>query len=91
MSNWFIKCLDKYFTPLVERMKQELLKLPVTLSGEVPTQVIKESTYTNSNVIYGYTAQEGFIKIDKYLFMNIQRVEIITFPWGFTRSVKAFL
>ncbi len=26
MSNWIVKCADKYFAPFVERMKQELLK-----------------------------------------------------------------
>lgn len=40
MSNWIIRCAEKYFTPFEERMKQELLSLPVTQSDETPTQVI---------------------------------------------------
>ena len=28
MSNWIIKCADRYFAPFVERMKQELFSLP---------------------------------------------------------------
>lgn len=40
MSNWIIRCAEKYFAPFVERMKQELLSLPVTQSDETPTQVI---------------------------------------------------
>ena len=28
MSNWIIWCADRYFAPFVERMRQELLKLP---------------------------------------------------------------
>lgn len=42
MSNWILRCAERYFTPFVERMKQELLSLPVTQADETPTQVIKE-------------------------------------------------
>lgn len=42
MSNWMVGSTSRYFTPLVERMKQELLKLPVTQSDETPTQVIRD-------------------------------------------------
>lgn len=48
MSNWIIRCSKKYFKPFVERMKQELLKLPVTQSDETPTQVIGESDHPDS-------------------------------------------
>ena len=48
MSNWIIRSSEKYFAPFVERMKQELLKLPVTQSDETPTQVIKDSSHPNS-------------------------------------------
>lgn len=42
MSNWVIGSANRYFTPLVECMKKELLKLPVTQSDETPTQVIRD-------------------------------------------------
>lgn len=45
MSNWIIKCADRYFAPFVERMKQELLSLPVTQADETPTQVIRDSDH----------------------------------------------
>lgn len=48
MSNWIVKCAGRYFTAFVGRMKQKLLKLPVTQSDETPTQVIKESEHPNS-------------------------------------------
>ena len=48
MSNWIIRSSEKYFTPFVERLKWELLKLPVTQSDETPTQVIQDSTHPNS-------------------------------------------
>ena len=48
MSNWIIRCAEKYFAPFVDRMKQELLSLPVTQSDETPTQVIGDSDRPNS-------------------------------------------
>lgn len=42
MSNWMIGSANRYFAPLVECMKRELLKLPVTQSDETPTQVIHD-------------------------------------------------
>jgi len=42
MSNWIIQCSGRYFEPLVERMTQKLLSLPVTQSDETPTQVIHD-------------------------------------------------
>lgn len=42
MSNWMINSSRRYLAPLVECMKQELLKLPVTQSDETPTQVIND-------------------------------------------------
>lgn len=42
MSNWMIGSANRYFAPLVECMRQELLKLPVTQSDETPTQVIRD-------------------------------------------------
>jgi len=48
MSNWIIKCTDRYLTSLWERMKEELLKLPVTQSDETPTQVIQDGKHLGS-------------------------------------------
>lgn len=48
MSNWIIKCSNKYFAPFIERMKQELLSLHVTQSDETPTWVIGDSDHPNS-------------------------------------------
>ena len=47
MSNWIIRCAEKYFAPFMDRMKQELLSLPATQSDETPTQVIGDSDRPN--------------------------------------------
>lgn len=48
MANWIIQCANKYFAPFVQRMKQELLCLPVTQADETPTQVIEDSDHPNT-------------------------------------------
>lgn len=48
MSNWIVLCAGKYFAAFVERMKQELLMLPVTQSDETPTQVLKDGDHPGS-------------------------------------------
>lgn len=48
MSNWIISCSQRYFAPLVERMRQKLLSLPVTQSDETPTQVIRDGKRAGS-------------------------------------------
>ena len=64
MSNWIIRCADKYFAPFVERMKQELLKLPVTQSDETPTQVIKDSEHPNTKC-YMWVHRSGELYKDR--------------------------
>lgn len=56
MSNWIIGSATRYFAPLVEGMKKELLKLPVTQSDETPTQVILDDKNPGSK-IYMWGAQ----------------------------------
>lgn len=48
MSNWIINSSDRYFALLVGRMRQELLKLPVTQADETPTQVIHDDRHPGS-------------------------------------------
>ena len=48
MANWITGSSDRYFAALVERMKQELLTLPVTQSDETPTQVINDDRHPGS-------------------------------------------
>ncbi|MDO4649730.1 MAG: IS66 family transposase [Eubacteriales bacterium] len=47
-SGWIINCSEKYFTAFVERLRQELLKLPVTQCDETPTQVLRDAACPNS-------------------------------------------
>ena len=42
MANWTIKCADDYITPVVDRMKELLLKRDILHADETPVQVLKE-------------------------------------------------
>ena len=66
MSNWIVLCAKKYFEAFVERMKQELLALPVTQSDETPTQVIKDSDQPNSRC-YMWVHRSGELYKDRQI------------------------
>ncbi len=42
MANWTIQCAERYFRPLYERLKAELLSLHVTQCDETPVQVVND-------------------------------------------------
>lgn len=64
MSNWIVGCSNKYFETFVKRMKQELLKLPVTQSDETPTQVINDSDHKGSKC-YMWVHRSGELYRDR--------------------------
>ena len=42
MANWVIRCSQDYFKPIVEKLKEELLKRDIVHCDETPVQVLKE-------------------------------------------------
>ena len=42
MANWVIRCSEDYFTPVIERLREELLKRDIVHCDETPVQVLKE-------------------------------------------------
>ena len=91
MSNWIINCSHKYFTPFVERMKQELLKLPVTQSDETPTQVIKESNHPNSKCYMWVHRSGEFYKKRQIVVYEYQKGRDHQIPLDFYRNYKGVL
>lgn len=91
MSNWIIKCADKYFAPFVERMKEELLKLPVTQSDETPTQVIQESEHPNSKC-YMWVHRSGELYPDRPIVIyEYQKGRDHHIPLEFYKDYKGVL
>lgn len=91
MSNWIIRCSDRYFTPLWERMKKELLKLPVTQSDETPTQVIHDGKHPGSkSYMWVHRSGEFFLENPIVLY-EYQTGRAHGFPLEFYRNYKGVL
>ena len=91
MSNWIVKCADKYFAPFVERMKQELLRLPVTQSDETPTQVIEDSDHPNTKC-YMWVHRSGELHKERPIVIyEYQKGRDHHIPLEFYRDYKGVL
>ena len=91
MSNWIVKCADKYFAPFVERMKQELLKLPVTQSDETPTQVIEDSDHPNTKC-YMWVHRSGELHTERPIVIyEYQKGRDHHIPLEFYKDYKGVL
>lgn len=91
MSNWIIKCADRYFTPFVERMKQELLTLHVTQSDETPTQVISDSDRPNSKCYMWVHRSGEFYREHPIVIYEYQKGRDHQKPLDFYRDYKGIL
>ena len=91
MSNWIIRCSEKYFTPFVDRMKQELLSLPVTQSDETPTQVIGDSDRPNSKCYMWVHRSGEFYKERPVVIYEYQKGRDHGKPLEFYRNYKGVL
>ena len=91
MSNWIIKCTDRYLTSLWERMKEELLKLPVTQSDETPTQVIQDGKHPGSKSYMWVHRSGEFYKECPIVLYEYQTGRGHGFPLEFYRDYKGVL
>lgn len=91
MSNWIIRCSDRYFVPFVERMKQELLTLPVTQSDETPTQVIGDSDHPNSKCYMWVHRSGEFYEKRPIVIYEYQKGRDHHKPLDFYKDYKGFL
>lgn len=91
MSNWTIRCAEKYFVPLWERMKQELLTLPVTQSDETPTQVIHDDRRSGSKSYMWVHRSGEFYKDKPVVLYEYQKGRTHEAPLQFYRTYKGVL
>ena len=91
MSNWIIKCADRYFAPFVERMKSELLSLHVTQSDETPTQVIAGSDHPNSKCYMWVHRSGELYKERPIVIYEYQKGRDHHKPLDFYRDYKGIL
>jgi transposase len=69
MANWTIKCADDYITPVVDRMKELLLKRDILHADETPVQVLREpgkKPQTKSYMWLYRTGNDGDVPIILY-------------------------
>ena len=88
MSNWIIRCAEKYFAPFVDRMKEELLSLPVTQSDETPAQVIGDSDRPNSKCYMWVHRSGEFYKERPVVIYEYQKGRDHEKPLEFYRNYK---
>lgn len=91
MANWIINSSDRYFAPFAERMKQELLKLPVTQSDETPTQVIKDGKRPGSKSYMWVHRSGEFFKDRPIVIYEYQKGRGHELPLAFYRDYKGVL
>ena len=91
MAKWIIGSSKRYFAALVERMKQELLRLPVTQSDETPTQVIKDDRRPGSKSYMWVHRSGEFFKERPIVIYEYQKGRDHELPLAFYRNYKGVL
>lgn len=91
MSNWTIKCAKKYFIHLYNRMKQELLKFPVTQSDETPTNVINDGRKAGSKSYMWVHRSGEFYKDRPIVLYEYQKGRNHELPLAFYKDYKGIL
>lgn len=91
MANWITGSSDRYFAALVERMKQELLTLPVTQSDETPTQVINDDRHPGSKSYMWVHRSGEFFKDRPIVIYEYQKGRDHELALAFYRNYKGIL
>ena len=91
MSNWIIGSANRYFAPLVESMKKELLKLPVTQSDETPTQVIRDDRNPGSKSYMWVHRSGEFYTERPIVIYEYQKGRNHELPLNFYQDYKGIL
>ena len=63
MSNWVIRCAERYFQPVYDRLRKELCKLHIAQADETPCQVNKDGRPANAkSYMFVYRSGEMYAK-----------------------------
>ena len=91
MANWVIQ-YSQVFSPLWERMKKELLTLPVVQCDETPTLVINDGTPTPGRKSYMWVHRSGeFIKDKVIILYEYQKTRHHIHPLEFYKDYQGIL
>jgi len=91
MANWTILCAQRYFQPVYERMKEELLKCHVTQCDETPVEVIRDGRCAGSKS-YMWVHRSGEYYKDKPIVLyEYQKTRHHDHPETFYQGFKGVL
>lgn len=91
MANWIINSSNRYFAPLVKRMRQELLKLPLTQSDETPAQVIHDDRAAGSKSYMWVHRSGEFFREKPIVIYEYQKGRNHELPLAFYQDYKGIL
>ena len=91
MANWIINSSNRYFAALVNRMKLELLRLPVTQSDETPTQVIHDDRGPGGKSYMWVHRSGEFFKDRPIVIYEYQKGRNHELPLAFYRNYQGVL
>ena len=73
MANWVIRCSEEYFTPMINRMHDLLLKREVLHADETPVQVLKEDGKKPQTKSYMWLYRTGNDGLDPIVLYDYRR------------------
>ena len=91
MAGWMIKCSERYFSPVYERMKEILLEYLVNQADETPVQVIKDGRPAGSQSYMWVHRSGEFYKEQPIVLYEYQKTRSSSHPREFYRDYKGIL
>ncbi|MDY6221142.1 MAG: IS66 family transposase [Candidatus Alectryocaccobium sp.] len=91
MANWTILCAERYFAPLYERLKAELLKYPVTQADETPVQVVNDGRKAGSKSYMWVHRSGEYFKERPVVLYEYQKTRHHEHPEKFYKDYKGVL
>ena len=91
MANWVIRCTERYFQPVYDRLHEELCKLHVVQADETPCQVNKDGRPANAkSYMFVYRSGEKYAK-PRIVLYDYQKTRNASHPDEFLKGFSGIL
>lgn len=91
MANWVIRCTERYFQPVYDRLHEELCKLHVVQADETPCQVNKDGRPANAkSYMFVYCSGEKYAK-PRIVLYDYQKTRNASHPDEFLKGFSGIL
>lgn len=91
MANWTIFCAERYFRPVYDRLKKELLKYHVTQADETPVKVINDGRSAGSTSYMWVHRSGEYYKDRPVVLYEYQKTRHHRHPEEFYKGFKGIL